>query len=162
MTKKNFTYNFIEKTIIGSKAAINAANKGLEPEYSELCEMMSKQPTFTIAVKTIKKNENKKTYGKLTFEVMEEYIKTQPNSEENLVLFEAVKKVAAAKNSKYPLTKKWFLNAFPSYKENEIEAEETKVLCEEIAKAKAEEAAKAEAEKALAELDNVVDIKEAV
>ena len=137
MNKNIFTYNFIEKTIIGTKSAINRANKGMEPEYSELCEMMSKQRTFTVAVKTITKNENKKTYGKLTFAVMEQYIKTQPNSEENLILFEAVKKVAAAKNSKYPLTKKWFLNAFPSYKENEIKAEETQTLCEEAAKAEA-------------------------
>ena len=34
--KAHFTYNFVEKAIIGSKAAINRANKGMNPEYTEL------------------------------------------------------------------------------------------------------------------------------
>ena len=56
---------------------------------------------------------------------MAEYINTQPNSEANLKEFEAVMKVAEAKGSKYPLTKKWFLEKFPKYKKNEVSDKET-------------------------------------
>ena len=39
--KAHFTYNFVEKAIIGSKAAINRANKGMNPEYTELKKMLA-------------------------------------------------------------------------------------------------------------------------
>lgn len=56
---------------------------------------------------------------------MEAYIITQPNSEANLKEFAAVKIIAEAKGSKYPLTKKWFLQTFPEYKLNEVSEKET-------------------------------------
>ena len=52
------------------------------------------------------------------------YIKTQANSEENLRTMERVMLIAEAKGAKYPLTKKWFLETFPEYKENEVSKEE--------------------------------------
>ena len=127
--KTRFTYNFIEKTIIGSKAAIERANKGKNPEYAELSGMLAAHPDFTVRVKDIQKKEGKKTYSKLTFDRMEEYIRTQFSDEKELsaklVEFAAIKKVAEAKGAKYPLTKKWFLAAYPAFKENEISKEET-------------------------------------
>ena len=36
-----FTYNFVNKTIVGTKSAINRANKGMKPEYGMLCEMLA-------------------------------------------------------------------------------------------------------------------------
>ena len=86
--------------------------------------MMSAQPTFTVVAKSPKENTNKKTYKRLSFEKMEEYIKNQPNSEENLLHFEAAKKTASSKNAKYPLVKKWFLATFPEYKENRVTDDE--------------------------------------
>ena len=62
------------------------------------------------------------------FERMAEYIKTQPNSEKQLITFAAVQRIAEKKGSKYPLTKKWFLNAYPEYKANEVSANETAEL----------------------------------
>ena len=127
--KTRFTYNFIEKAIIGSKAAIERANKGKNPEYAELSGMLAAHPDFTVRVKDIQKKEGKKTYSKLTFERMEEYIRTQFADKkilnEKLIEFKAIQKVAEAKGAKYPLTKKWFLATYPSFKENEISKEET-------------------------------------
>ena len=127
--KTRFTYNFIEKAIIGSKAAIERANKGKNPEYAELSGMLAAHPDFSVRVKDIQKKEGKKTYSKLTFERMEEYIRTQFSDKKvlntKLVEFTAIKKVAEAKGAKYPLTKKWFLAAYPSFKENEISKDET-------------------------------------
>ena len=69
---------------------------------------------------------------------MEDYIGTQPDSENKLIEFKAVQKVAEARGAKYPLSKKWFLTNYPEFKENEISAEQTKALIEAEALAKAE------------------------
>lgn len=118
---KNVTVNVIERTITISKAYYKKASIYGSSEYKELREVMSENATFKIVFKTI----DKKTYNGLNFERMAEYINTQPNSEANLKEFEAVMKVAEAKGSKYPLTKKWFLATFPEYKLNEVSDKET-------------------------------------
>ena len=117
--KNIFTFDFVKKTIVGSKRSIERANKGLSPEYEELVEMLEKQPTFKVKAKKIKSNDSKKKYTNLTFNRMEEYIRLQPNSKELMVEFNRVKEIAEAKGAKYPLTKKWFLSTFPEYKDSE-------------------------------------------
>lgn len=127
MTNK-FNYNFVNKTIVGSKRSIERANKGLSPEYQELTYMLSQHPDFTVVEKVIQVNESKKTYNKLTLDRMKEYIETQANAEEKIKEFEAIKKVAKARGALYPLSKKWFLATYPEYKTNEISAEQASVL----------------------------------
>lgn len=136
---RHFTYNFVAKTIVGSKRSIDRANKGLSPEYEELTQMLAEQPTFNVAQKVINKKAEKKTYSKLTLTRMEEYIKTQADADNKIIEFKAVQKVAEAKGAKYPLTKKWFLATYPEYKENEISTEQTEALIAAGAIAKAEE-----------------------
>ena len=118
--KTRFTYNFIEKAIIGSKAAIERANKGKNPEYAELSGMLEAHPDFTVKVKDIQQKEGKKTYSKL-------------------IEFKAIQDVAEAKGAKYPLTKKWFFAAYPEFKVKEVSekerAEKEKTLLEEEKKA---------------------------
>ena len=117
MTKK-FNYNFVTKEIIGSKSAIARANKGLEPEFTELTNMMKAQPSFSVVEKVIIQKESRKTYYALTIERMGEYISLQADSAERMVEFKAIQRVAEVKGAKYPLTKKWFLAKYPEYKEN--------------------------------------------
>ena len=126
--KTRFTYNFIEKAIIGSKAAIERANKGMNPEYTELTRMLADHPTFNVKEKEIQKKEGKKTYSALTINRMREYISIQTDSAKKLIEFEAVKAVAEAKGAKYPLTKKWFLATYKEYKESDISESENKIL----------------------------------
>ena len=141
--KTRFTYNFIEKAIIGSKAAIERANKGKNPEYAELSGMLEAHPDFTVKVKDIQQKEGKKTYSKLTFDKMEEYIRTQYADKKTLnsklIEFKAIQDVAEAKGAKYPLTKKWFFAAYPEFKVKEVSekerAEKEKTLLEEEKKA---------------------------
>ena len=156
--KTRFNYNFTQKTIVGSKKAIERANKGLNPEYAELSGMLAAHPDFTVRVKDIQQKEGKKTYSQLTFSRMEEYIKTQFSDKETLnsklVEFKAIQKVAEAKGAKYPLTKKWFLATYPSFKVNEVSekerAEEEKAIAEEAEK------------KALAMLEALGDVTEEI
>jgi thioester reductase-like protein len=133
--KNYFTFNFVEKTIVGSKAAIARANKGMMPEYNELTDKLNAHPDFKVVQKVIDQKATKKTYNNLSFDRMKEYIETQPNSEQKIKEFEAVKTVAASKNAKYPLTKKWFLKTYPEYKENNISEEEAANLLAQAAAA---------------------------
>ena len=150
--KTNITTNAIESTITVSKAFYKKASVYGSAEYAELHSALRDNPTFTIIFKVIEK----KTYKALTFDRMRDYINTQPNSDAMLVKFDAVMRVAKAKNSLYPLTKKWFLNTFPSYKADEIADGETADLVKK-AEAKAAEEKLAEAAKqARAEIANLI------
>ena len=132
-----FTYNFVNKTIVGTKSAINRANMGKNPEYTTLCEMLSAHPDFSVVEKQIKRNPDKKQYGGLTLPRMKEYIETQPNSKERLIEFAAIQKVAAGKGAKYPLTKKWFLATYPEFKENNVSEAEISAETDALVKAAA-------------------------
>ena len=118
--RKTFTFDFVNKTIVGSKRSIERANKGLSPEYEELIGMLKKQPTFEVVAKVIKVNKNKRKYTNLTFNKMEDYIRLQSNSKELLKEYNLVKDAADTMTGKYPLTKKWFLAKFPEYKNREV------------------------------------------
>ena len=126
--KNYFNYDFINKAIVGSKAAIRKANTGNTAEYRELTAKLAEHPDFKVVQKEIKENTEKKKYNGLTFDRMKEYILTQNRSVEKLLEFEAVKKVAEAKGAKYPITKKWFLNEYPEYKTNEATINEEEIL----------------------------------
>ena len=116
MKKSNITINAIENTIIVSKSFYKKASTYGTSEYQELRKAMNENSGFAISFKTIEK----KTYNGLDFARMEAYIKTQPKSAERLAEFEEIKKVASAKGSLYPLTKKWFFETYPEYKTSEI------------------------------------------
>ena len=134
MKKSAIEVNAIENTITVSKAFYKRASVFGSAEYEALRSAILDKPTAKIVFKTIEK----KTYGGLTFEKMMDYIKTQPDSDKMLIKFAAVQRVAKAKGSLYPLTKKWFLNAYPAYKVNEVIEAEAKKLTAELA-AEAEE-----------------------
>lgn len=119
-----------------STAFNNKASKYGTDEYRTLHKILRDNANNNPRI-VIVRNEKKKTYNGLDFDKMEEYIKTQPNSEKNLQTFEAVKRVAKAKGSMYPLTKKWFLDKFKDYKYSVTEEETLSALVN----ADAEEAA---------------------
>ena len=79
-----FTLNFFEKTITGTKASFNKANKGFGPEYEELTSKMAAHPDFTLEVKEqkTKTTKAKRTYTGLNYKFMEEFFLTQKNSKE--------------------------------------------------------------------------------
>ena len=109
-----FTLNFFDKTITGTKASFNKANKGFGPEYEELTSKMAAHPDFTLVVKEqkTKTTRAKRTYEGMDFKFMEDYIATFVD--DSIVKeYEAVKKMAEDCGTKaYPLTKKWFLGKF--------------------------------------------------
>lgn len=116
MRKSNITVNAIEKTITVSRSFYKKASSYGTNEYKELRKAMRDNSDFTVEFKKIQK----KTYNGLDFSRMTDYIKTQPNSDERLAEFEEIKTIASAKGSLYPLTKKWFLETYPEYKESTL------------------------------------------
>lgn len=116
MKKSHVIADHANRELIVTKALYKKASIVGSPEYYELRRAMNENKEYHIVIKSV----DKKTYHGLTFGAMEEYIRTQPDSGKILVKFAAVKRIAKAKGSLYPLTKKWFLNTFPAYKANEI------------------------------------------
>ena len=116
MRKSNITVNAIEKTITVSRSFYKKASNYGTNEYKELRKAVRYNHDFTIEFKKVQK----KTYNGLDFSRMADYIKTQPNSDERLAEFEEIKTIASAKGSLYPLTKKWFLETYPEYKESTL------------------------------------------
>ena len=121
---KNIHIDLTANTLTVSKSFYKKASVCGSAEYYELRQAMIENPDCTIVFKTIEK----KTYNGLTFAVMKAYIESQSNSEKQLKVFEAVKRIAEMKGSKYPLTKKWFLNTYPDFKENAVKENETNAL----------------------------------
>ena len=122
--KTNIAIDLEKNTMSISNAFYKKACLYGTPEYYELRQAKIENPEMKIIFKSI----SKRKYNGLTFKVMKSYIEAQPNSEKQLKVFEAVKRIAEMKGSKYPLTKKWFLNAYPEYKENEVKENETAKL----------------------------------
>ena len=120
-TKAHITRNFENNTLDMSQSFYKKACKVGSPEYKELLSAMKENEGCSI---NIVRNESKRSYRSLTIERMRAYIKTQPNSEANLATLDRVIEVADAKGAKYPLTKKWFLETFPEYKESTVSEQE--------------------------------------
>lgn len=119
-----FNFNFVEKTIVGSKRSIERANKGLKPEFEELSKMLEAQPTFKVVVKQINAKEGKDTHKGLTYKRMESFINLLDNRDELLSKYDAVKEVGEVCGSAYPSTKKWFLDTFPQFRTAKTDEEQ--------------------------------------
>ena len=135
-----FTLNFFDKTITGTKASFNKANKGFGPEYEELTSKMAAHPDFTLVVKEqkTKTTKAKRTYEGMDYKFMEDYIATFEDAS-LMKKYEAVKKMADDCGTKaYPLTKKWFLGEFSDMEGGfDMEAAKKDIANYRIAKAQA-------------------------
>ena len=123
-THSLFSYAFPKHSIIASATTLKKARNPQSAECKILLRMMSEHPDFEVAEKEINKKDGKQTYKGLTFQAMTDYIKTQANSEAEIRKYEVVRRIAKIKGSEYALTKKWFLNAYPAYKEKAIVEQE--------------------------------------
>lgn len=108
--KNLFAINFVETTIVASKTTLKKARIPNSPEYKELMKLMKQNPGFAVVEKDIKKAEGKKTYEGLNKDFIEKYISIQDNAEELKDQYEKIRKMG-----KFPLTRKWFLDAFENF-----------------------------------------------
>ena len=135
-----FTLNFFDKTITGTKASFNKANKGFGPEYEELTSKMAAHPDFKLVIKEqkTKTTKSKRTYEGMDYKFMEDYIATFED-ETMVKAYKAVKQMAEDCGTKaYPLVKKWFLSKFSDMEGGfDMEAAKKDISDYRIAKAQA-------------------------
>lgn len=103
------------KILLSANFAKRAKIFGTE-EYKNLQHARRDYPDYEVKSR-IKRNPNKQTFAKLTYDKMENHILKSENSEENHRVFEELKEIAKAANrgTGYPTVKKWFLKMYPEY-----------------------------------------------
>ncbi len=123
-----FAYDFSKRSIIASATTLKKARNPQSAECKMLLQMLSEHPNFKVAEKAIQKKAGKQTYKGLTFGTMEDYIRTQTNSKKQMEVYQAVRRMSKIKGKEYALTKHWFLQSYPAYKEKAIAEQELHAL----------------------------------
>ena len=113
--KHAFTYDHVNKKIVGTDIAFQKAGIPGSKEEKELDARMEARPTYGFTVLPTEKKPAKKTYAGLTMEVMEAYLEAYEGvlAEEMRVEFAKMKAKKEAKKMSYPTIKSWFLDQFP-------------------------------------------------
>ena len=109
MSKTNcFTFNHLNKTIVGSTLNFKRAGNPENPQYGALMAAIEKHPTYTLApIPTKHKVEKKQTYKGLTAELITEYVEVAGNEAQKAELAQMIDD-----NENYPAIKSWFLEYF--------------------------------------------------
>lgn len=111
-----FTFNFVAKTIVGTKASFDKASKGVGPIYEELAHKMAQHPDFTIEVKEPKKPaKDKRTYAGMDVDFIKDFFAAIGLVEELDNLNKALAFAEKNKMSKYPLAKRMLFDAVPEF-----------------------------------------------
>ncbi len=115
--KQNHGYeiNYVESTVTVTKSFLKEARIIGSDAYTELAQVRRDYPDFRIQQREIAKKPGKKTYGKLTYKVMGEFINAQEEAEKApavLEEFERVKELSKAYSGQYAFVKTWFLNRY--------------------------------------------------
>ena len=114
--KKNTGYeiNYIENTITVTKKFLKEAGIIGSAAYTELARVRKDLPDFQIVQREIAKKQGKKSYGKLTYKVMAEFIEAQEEENASAVLaeFQRVQQLSKVQSGSYAYVKTWFLTRY--------------------------------------------------
>ena len=127
--KQNHGYeiNYVESTVTVTKSFLKEARVIGIDAYTELAQVRRDYPDFRIQQREIAKKPGKKTYGKLTYKVMGEFINAQEEAEKAPVVlaeFKRVKELSKAHSGSYAFVKTWFLNRYKDVFAQDEEPEE--------------------------------------
>ena len=114
--KYNFTFDHVNKKIVGTDIAFQKSGLPGSKEEKELNARMEARPNYGFTVIPTEKKPAKKTYAGLTMEVMETYLAIY----EGELAIEMRTKFAEMKKNKekYPVVKSWFIDLFPNFNVN--------------------------------------------
>ena len=127
--KNTIRINHQERLIVmDSTFYKNSANARFE-EYAILQRARQDYPTYTPAIKRIKRNPGKETYKGLTYAYMENYIQSHEGAdtvEEVMAEYRELRLISEChgKARRYPAIKKWFLKKYPAIEQFGKEPEE--------------------------------------
>ena len=105
-----FTFNHINKTIVGSEFNFKMSGNPTKPQYEALMNAMAMHPNYTLApIASQKKATKKQTYKGLNMELMAFHITQKGNEEAKAEFAHMVEQKVA-----YPTIKSWFLELYPT------------------------------------------------
>ena len=129
-SKNLFTFNHIDKTIVGTEHHFNQAGIPDSTAYKALMAAMAMQPTYSLApIPSTKKVEKKQTYAGLTLGLMADYIRIAGTEQVKAEFTHMVEDKTA-----YPTIKSWFLEEFKHFNVNQAK---TQIAKHELADRKA-------------------------
>ena len=110
------------KTITMDRTFAKNAENTRSEEYAHLQNVRRDYPHYTVVRRQIKPNPNKECWKGLTYEYMENYIKTHGTEDErksNLKEYEELRLISECHSTckRYPTIKKWFLAKYPEIAE---------------------------------------------
>ena len=126
MTANYFTFDHINKTIVGSEYNFKMSGNPTKPQYEALMAAMERHPNYTLTpVASKKKVEKKQSYEGLTMELMEEYLNIYEGelAAEVRAKFAEMKAKKEQKKLAYPTIKSWFIDLFPKFNVNKAKME---------------------------------------
>ena len=115
----NYSINFETEEIIITKKFGKAASQIGTPEFKVMQQLRKEFEGFSFVYKTIERKENKKSYKGLSIDEMKRFLSNR--TEEEKEMFEKVLAVAANKQGKYAIVKKWFLDRYKEAYSKEVE-----------------------------------------
>lgn len=115
-TMKMPTIDRTKKTITVTREFLICAGQYGTHEFNILCEMQKNLPGYEVVLHKITRNNNKLTYGDLTYNNMESFIKghvTDPDAQKAAFdEYNIIKQVSKAMRGQYAYVKKWFLEKY--------------------------------------------------
>lgn len=100
-------------------------------EYNLLQRAKADNPQYSVVLKRIKTNPEKRIYKHLTYEYMREFISRHPNAEARGKELDEMILRAKCHMTTYPKVKSWFLAAYPEI--DDFTPEDYKQECEQTA-----------------------------
>ena len=109
-----YEINHADKQIIVTKSFLKEAGIIGSPAYNVLVKLRKDLPDFAIEPRQIAKKQGKKSYGKLTYKVMGEFITAQEEENAPAVLaeFQRVQQLSKVQAGSYAFVKTWFLTRY--------------------------------------------------
>ena len=122
MKKNTYVINHAKKTITLTKKYAKLANTPGTNEFRELADVYKVYSNYTIVMRTVTPNEDKKKHTGLTIARMEYHIKNIAKDDVALAQFEEVQKYYKGMTGYYGKVKSWFLDKYPTYNIVDFEA----------------------------------------
>ena len=122
MKKNTYAIDHANKTITLTKNYAKLANTPGTKEFRELADIYKVYSNYTIVMRTVTPNEDKKKHTGLTIARMEYHIKNIAKDDVALAQFEEVQKYYKGMTGYYGKVKSWFLDKYPTYNIVDFEA----------------------------------------
>ena len=111
-----FSFNFPNRTIVGTKASFDKAGKGTGSAYEELVAMMEKQPTFEFEVKEPKKPAKpRQTYKGMDIQFIKDFLAAVGDTNTLKTVNEVIAFAKAMKKHAYPFVKRVLFDAYEEF-----------------------------------------------